>query len=88
MRASEIPAVLAAAVREHFPEDVAAKINDDHEEAVAAAARNASYAAATPEDLDALIKAIADAVDDRLADWLVYDADAPAAWLAAQLRDY
>lgn len=88
MRAKEIPAVLEAAVRKHFPEDVAAKINGDHEDALAAAARNAGYAADTPEDLDGLIKAIAADVDDRLADWLADDAEAPAAWLASQIRDH
>jgi hypothetical protein len=88
MRAKEIPDLLEAAVREHFPDDVAQAITGDHADALAAAARNAGYAADNPDDLDALVKAVAADVDDRLADWLVDEADAPAAWLAAKIRDY
>lgn len=87
MRAKEIPQHLQAAVRKHFPEDVAAAINGDSD-ALGAAAYNAGVAADTPQDLDNLIKSIASQVDDRLADWLVDDAEAPAAWLASQLRAY
>ncbi|MEU4234364.1 hypothetical protein AB0F17_59665 [Nonomuraea sp. NPDC026600] len=87
MRAKEIPAVLEAAVREHFPEDVAQAITGDAD-ALGAAVYHASYAADTPDDLEALIKAIAAEVDDHLADWLVSAAAAPAAWLASQIRDH
>ncbi|MEV0382908.1 hypothetical protein [Nonomuraea sp. NPDC050643] len=88
MRAKDIPDRLWSAVRKHFPGDVAEAIIGDHEDARAAAARCASYAADTPEDLDAAVKAIAAIVNDRTADWLVDDAEAPAAWLASQLRSY
>ncbi|MGW4801502.1 hypothetical protein ACWEPC_54710 [Nonomuraea sp. NPDC004297] len=88
MRAKDIPGPLWAAVRKHFPSDVADAITGDHEDAQAAAIRCATYAADTPDDLDAAVKAIAALVDDRTADWLVEDANSPAAWLAAQLRDY
>lgn len=87
MRAKDIPGHLWSAVRQHFPDDVADAIAGDHEEARAAAVRCAGYAADTPEDLDAAVKAIASLVNDRTADWLVDGADSPAAWLAAQLRD-
>jgi hypothetical protein len=86
MRARDIPEVLWSAVREHFPDDVADAITGDGEDARATAVRNAGYAADTADELDALVKKIAAAVDDRLADWLTEQAEAPAAWLARQLR--
>jgi hypothetical protein len=87
MRASQIPVVLEAAVREHFPKDVADAIAADTD-GLQAAIRNAGYAADTPEELTALIGDIAAGVDDRLADWLMEQAQAPAAWLARQIRDH
>lgn len=84
MRATEIPAALEKAVREHFPRDVADAITRDTD-ALDAAIRNAQYAVDTAEELDLLIKAIASGVNDRLADWLVSTAAAPAAWLARQV---
>ncbi|MGJ6962545.1 hypothetical protein ACSDR0_11610 [Streptosporangium sp. G11] len=87
MRARLIPDLLNEAICAHFPDDVAAAITADSV-AMAAAIHLAGQAATTPEELTTLIAAIAADVDDRLADWLTDRAEAPAAWLAAQIRDY
>ncbi|WP_327591379.1 hypothetical protein OHA25_60620 (plasmid) [Nonomuraea sp. NBC_00507] len=88
MRARAIPLLLEAAVREYFPDDVAEAITSAQDGVLAAAACDAGYAADTPKDLTALVKAIAADVNDRLADWLVGPTARPAAWLARQLRGH
>lgn len=87
MRARDIPAALDQAIREHFPDDVANAITSKSD-AWGAAVRSVQYAVDTPGELDQLIKEIAAQVDDRLADWLVSSAAAPAAWLAKQIGDF
>uniref|UniRef100_UPI003F494434 hypothetical protein n=1 Tax=Streptosporangium sp. CA-256172 TaxID=3240076 RepID=UPI003F494434 len=87
MRAHLIPDLLTEAIRTHFPDDVAEAITADTEP-MAAAIHLAGQAASSPEELTALIAAIAADVDDRLADWLAERAENPAAWLATQIRDH
>ncbi|WP_068922220.1 hypothetical protein [Planobispora rosea] len=86
MRIYEVPKVLNAAIREHFPSDVA-NVLLTSDEGRGAAIYNAARSADTPEDLNASIAVIAADVgrDDRLAGWLI-QAEHPFAWLAMQLR--
>ncbi|OLT12943.1 hypothetical protein BJF79_03320 [Actinomadura sp. CNU-125] len=75
---------LATEIRDSFDSDVADAILADTDP-LEVAARLCKDA--TADDVTATVKAIASDIDDGLADWLVEQADSPAAWFCGQVRD-
>lgn len=86
MRAAQAIERVTAQVREMFHTDVGEAIIGDTE-LFEAAARLLGREADTEQEITDAIAAIADGIDDGLADWLVESAEAPGGWFYSQSRN-
>lgn len=84
MRAAEARKTLANQIAAHFASDVAEAFTAD-QTMYEQCARKLGHNVVGADEMQAVIKAIAEGVDDGLADWLAENAESPAGWLYAQI---